>query len=123
MVKHRQLVPTMGTLANDHHKNSMAPLDDNSMLEKGTSFRVGSWIFVANGSGSFESCPIDQNPPEASEAAKHHEYDDFIDQLEEVGFSTLNNKTRILPEFSVIKTKTLSELVEDLDKLLEDTKQ
>ena len=74
----------MGPLANDHHKNSMAPLDDNSMLEKGTSFRVGSWIFVANGSGSFESCPIDQNPLEASEAASHHEFNDFIDQLEEV---------------------------------------
>ena len=101
----------------------MAPLDDNSMLEKGTSFRVGSRIFVANGSGSFESCPIDQNPPEASEAASHHEFNDFIDQLEEVWFSAIGDETRIQPKFGAIRAKTLSELEEDLEKLLEDTKQ
>jgi len=101
----------------------MAPLDDNSVLEKGTSFRVGSWIFVSNGSGGFESCSTDQNVPEASETAKHHELDDFIDQLEEVGFSALNDETRIQPEFGATRAKTLSELEEDLEKLLEDTRQ
>ena len=54
-VKHRQLAPTVGPLANGRQKNSMAPLDDNSVLEKGTSFRIGSWIFITNGSGGFES--------------------------------------------------------------------
>ena len=62
----------------------MAPLDDNSVLEKGTSFRVGSWIFIADGSSSFKSCLIDQNPPEVPEATSHHEFDDFVDKLEEV---------------------------------------
>jgi len=93
------------------------------MLEKGTSFHVGSWIFVADGSSSFESRPIDQSTPEVSEAASHHELDNFIDQLEEVGFSALNNKIRIQLEFGEIKTKTLSELEEDLERLLENTKQ
>ena len=101
----------------------MAHLDNNSVLENGTCFRVGSWIFIADGSGSFESCSIDQSLPEVPEAASHHEFDDFIDQLEEVGFSTLNNETRIQPEFDAFKTKTLSELEEDLERLLEDTKQ
>ena len=101
----------------------MASLDDNSVLEKGTSLRVGSWIFVADGSGSLESCSIDQNPSEVPEAARHHEFNDFVDQLEEVRFSTLNNETRIQPKFDAIKAKTLSELEEDLDRLLEDTKQ
>ena len=82
MVKHRQRAPTVGHLANNHQKNLMAPLYNNPVLEKGTSFRVGSWIFVANGSGSFESFPTDKNTPEASEAAKRHEFDDFIDELE-----------------------------------------
>ena len=98
---------------NNRQKNSMAPLDDNSVLEKGTSFRVGSWIFVSNGSGGFESCSTDQNVPEASETAKHHELDDFIDQLKEIGFSALNNETRIQSEFDTIRAKTLSELEED----------
>ena len=98
----------------------MASLDDNPMLEKGTSLRVGSWIFIADGSGGFESCSIDQDPPEA---AKRHEFDEFIDQLEEIGFSDLNNETRIQLEFDAIRTKTLSELEEDLEKLPEDSKQ
>ena len=98
----------------------MAPLNDNLVLENGTSFRVGSWIFITNGSGSFESHPIDQDLPEVSKVAKHRELDDFVDQLEEIGFS---DETRIQPVFDVIKTKILSELEEDLERLLEDTKQ
>jgi len=98
----------------------MASLDDNPMLKKGTSLRVGSWIFITDGSGGFESCSIDQDPQEVSEATKRREFDDFVDQLEEVGFSY---ETRILPEFDVIKAKTLSELEKDLKKLLEDSKQ
>ena len=86
-------VPTVGPLANDRQKNPMAPLNDNSVLEKGTSFCVGSWIFVANRSGNFESCPTDQCAQEALKAAKLREFDDFIDQLEEFGFSALDDET------------------------------
>jgi hypothetical protein len=123
MVKHRQLAPTMGPLADDREKNSMASLVDNPVLEKGTSFHIGSQIFVPDGSGGFESHSTDQDPPEASETAKHREFDEFINQLEEIGFSDLNGEARIQPEFDAIKAKTLSELEEDLEKLLEDSKQ
>jgi hypothetical protein len=92
MVKHRQLAPTVGLLANDRQKNTMASLNDNPLLEKGTSFLVGSWIFIVDGSGGFESCSIGQDPPEVPEAAKQREFDEFINQLEEVGFSKLNNE-------------------------------
>jgi len=88
----------------------MDSLDDNPVLEKDTFLRVGSWIFIADGSGGFESCSIDQDPPEVSEASKRREFDEFIDQLEEIGFSDLNNEARIQPEFDAIRTKTLSEL-------------
>ena len=101
----------------------MASLDDTSVLEKGTSLRVGSWIFVADGSGGFESRSTNQDPPEASEAAKCREFDEFIDQLEEIGFLNLSNEAWIQPEFNAIKAKTLSKLEEDLEKLLEDSKQ
>ena len=112
-----------GALAKDRQKNSMAFLDDNPVLEKGTSFRVGSWIFTADGSGSFESCPTDQDLPEVPEATKRRELDDFADRLEEVGFSNLNNEARIQSKFDAIKAKTLSELEEDLEELLEESKQ
>ena len=101
----------------------MASLDDNPLLEKGVSLRIGSWVFIADGSAGFESCSINQDPPEISEAAKQREFDEFTDQLEEIGFSNLNNEARIQPEFDAIKAKTLSELEEDLEKLLEDSKQ
>ena len=101
----------------------MASLDDTPVLEKGTSLPVGSWIFITDGSSGFESLSINQEPPEVSEAAKRREFDEFIDQLEEIGFSNLNNEARIQPEFDTIKAKTLSELEEDLEKMLEDSKQ
>ena len=82
----------MGPLANIRQKNSMASLDDNPVLEKGTSLRIGSWNFIADGSGGFESCSIDRDPPEVSEAAKRHEFDEFIDQLEEIEVSDLINE-------------------------------
>ena len=101
----------------------MTHLDDNSTLSEGTSFRVGSWIFIADGSGGSKSRPIDQATPEVPEATSSREFDNFIDQLEEVEFSALNNETRIQPEFGAFKTKIFSELEEDLERLLEDTKQ
>ena len=76
----------MGLLVNDHQKNLMAFLDDNSVLEKGTSLRVVSWIFVADGLGGFQSRSTNQDLPEAAEAAKHRDFDEFIDQLEEIDF-------------------------------------
>jgi len=101
----------------------MASFDNNPVLRKGTSFRVGSWIFVANGSGGFESYSIDQDPPEASEVVKRHEFDESIDQLKGVRLSDVDNEARIQPEFDAIKAKTLSEPEEDLEELLEDSKQ
>ena len=73
----------------------MAPLDDNSVPSEGTSFYVGSWIFVADGLGSFKSRTIDQSAPKIPEATSRHEIDDFIDQLEEVGLPASNSETRI----------------------------
>ena len=101
----------------------MVPLDDNPVLEKGTSFRVGSSIFIADRSGGFESRSADQNSPGVPGATKRYGFDEFIDQLEEIRFSELNDEIRIQPEFDAIRTKTLSELEDDLENLLEDSKQ
>ena len=55
----------------------MAPLDDRPVLEKGTSFCVGSWIFIADESGGFESRSTDHDLPEVLEVAKWPEFDDL----------------------------------------------
>jgi hypothetical protein len=47
----------------------MAPLDDNVTPTKGTTFYVGSWVFVADGSGDFDSHLIDPSALETLEAA------------------------------------------------------
>jgi hypothetical protein len=47
----------------------------------------------------------------------------FIDQLEELEFPVHVDGTRNQPDFNTIRSKTLSEMEEDLDKLLEITKQ
>jgi hypothetical protein len=49
----------------------MAFLDDNSMPLEGVSSSVGSWIIVADGSGSFKSHPIVQAAEEVPEATNH----------------------------------------------------
>ena len=50
------MAPTMGHLANDHQKNSMASFDFGfPVIDAGTTFVLGSWVCVANGSGGFSS--------------------------------------------------------------------
>ena len=123
MVKDRQLAHQVRELANSRQKNLMAPLDDNSMPAKGTSFIVGSWIFLAEGSGGFDSRPINQNTPKASEVTRCQEDDDFVDQLEEIKLPVHVNEVQNQLDFDAISPKTLFVTEEDLDKLLEITKQ
>jgi hypothetical protein len=81
-VKHRQLARQVGASADDHRKKFMAPLDNNVMPAKGTTFYVGSCVFVADGSSGFHSHLIDPSAPKTSEATRHREVDNFVDQLD-----------------------------------------
>ena len=59
MVKHRQLVPTLGHIAKDQQKNSMASFDFSfPAIDDGTTFVFGSWVCIANGSGGFLKRPL-----------------------------------------------------------------
>ena len=101
----------------------MAPVDDNTVPAKGTTFYVGSWAFVANGLGGFDSRLIDPNALEASEAVRRQEIDNFVDQLDEVELPIHVNEVRNQLDFDSPTPKTLSEMEEDLNKLLEITRQ
>ena len=64
MVKHRQLAPTVGHIAKDQQKNSTTSFDFSfPAIDAGTTFVFGSWVCIANGSGSFSSHLI--NPTSA----------------------------------------------------------
>ena len=96
----------------------MAPLVNNMVPAKGTAFYVGSWVFFGNGSGGFDSCLIDPSAPEASEAARRREIDNFMDQLDEVELPVYIHQIRNQPDFNVSIPKPLSEMEEDPNKLL-----
>ena len=78
---------------------------------------------MADGSGGFDSRPINQNTLEASEVTRCQEDDDFVDQLEEIKLPVHVNEVQNQLDFDAISPKTLSKMEEDLDKLLENTKQ
>ena len=78
-----------------------------------------SHTHIANGSGGFDSRMFDPSAPEASEAVRHREIDNFVDQLDEIKLPVHVKKILDQPDFDTITPKTLSELEEDLDNLLE----
>ena len=97
----------------------MAPLDNNPVLKKGTSFRVGSWIFAAD----------DRAASKAAQSTKIFQKFQKLQNTVNSTNSSINSRksdfqtSTMQPEFNAIKSKTLSKLEEDLEKLLEDSKQ
>ena len=96
MVKHRQLAPTVGPLANDRQKNSMASFGFSfPAIDAGTTFVFGSRACVADGSGSFSSHLI--NPASTKTTRR--------EQLGEITFAEI-----LLPEIiEEIKSLSLSD--------------
>jgi hypothetical protein len=56
----------------------------SAMLDEGTTFVFGSWIFMANGSGGFNSHLAETSKPEAPIANRRNNLDEFIDNLNEM---------------------------------------
>ena len=101
----------------------MASFNDNTMPVRGTTFYVGSWVFVADGSGGFHNHLIGPSAPKTSDAAQCREVDEIVDQLDKIPLPVHVKEIRDQPDFDVTTTKSLSELEEDRDNLLETTKQ
>ena len=101
----------------------MAPLDSNAVPAKGITFYISSWVFIADGSGGFDSHLTDPSAPETSKPARHWQIDNFVDQLDEIKLSVHIKEIRDQPDFDVTNPKILSELEEDLDNLLKISRQ
>ena len=101
----------------------MAPLDNNAVPAKGITFYVGSWVFIADGSGGFDSHLIDpstlkpQNPRDTGKSITSS-----INSTRSDSRFT-SRKFEINPNFNVSNPKILSELEEDLDNLLKISRQ
>ena len=75
MVKHLQLAPTVGPLAKDQQKNSMASFEFSfPAIDAGTTFMFGSWVCIANGSGGFSSHLVN---PASTEMPRQEQLDEI----------------------------------------------
>jgi hypothetical protein len=120
-------------------ENSMAFFNFTSAeLNEGTNLIFGSWIYVANGLGGFNSYLVDSRKPEASISTRSSNLDEFIENLDELLLPDLALQIEKMSVFNVISThdapepvrsdsnqserttqsKSLSDLEEDLDLLL-----
>jgi hypothetical protein len=137
-VKHRQLARQVGAFIEPPLENSMASLSFTSnVLDEGTTFIFGSWIYVANGLGGFISHLVDFRKPEAPAATRRSNLDSFIDDLNELllpdppsqiektsVFDATSSRTAtgLLESDSnrsekALRSKSLPDLEEDLDRL------
>jgi hypothetical protein len=137
-VKHRQLARKVGVFIEHPPENSVASFNFTSaVLDEGTTFTFGSWIYVANGSGGFNSHLANSRESEASSSTPTSDLEEFINNLDDLLLSDLAlqiekmfifdaTSTRDTPDLFELdsnrsemttRSKSLSDL-EDLDLLL-----
>jgi hypothetical protein len=110
----------------------------STVLDEGTTFIFGSWIYVTNSSGGFNSHLAESRKLEASAPNRCGSLDEFIDNLDDLLLPDLAGEIRRMSVFNATSTRTapgllgsdsnrseeatqsesLSDLEEDLDHLL-----
>jgi hypothetical protein len=75
------------------------------MLDEGTTFIFGSWIYVANGSGGFKNHLADSRKPEAFSATRHSNLNEFIDILDELVLPDLTGEIEMMSFFNATSTR------------------
>ena len=88
-VKHRQLTPTVGLLANDPVMNSMANFNSTTMLDEGTSFVLGSCVCVVDCLGGFNSHLANPRGPEEPASVSINNVNDLANNFVEIWLSDL----------------------------------
>jgi hypothetical protein len=87
-------------------ENSMASFDFTSaVLDEGTMFIFGSWIYIANSSGGFSNHLADTNKLEASAATRCSHLDEFVDNLDEMLLPDLAGEIEKMSVFDVTSTR------------------
>jgi hypothetical protein len=138
-VKHRQLTRQVEVFIKHPLKNSMVSFRfTTTVLDKGTTFIFGPWIFVANGLGGSNNHQADSKKLEASTPTRCSDLDEFVDNLDELLLPDLAGEIEMMFVFDMTSTRaapgllrsdsnrseettqseSLSNLEEDLDRLL-----
>jgi hypothetical protein len=83
-VKHRQLERQVGESIKDPPANSMASFQfTKSVPSQGTTFVFGSWVYIADGAGSFHQF-LDDMKPKTPTADPCSDLDKFVDDLDDL---------------------------------------
>jgi hypothetical protein len=90
----------------------MAPINfTNAVLDEGTTFIFGSWIYVANGLGGFNNHLGNSREPEASLSTRSINLNKFIDNLDELLLPDLALQIEKMSVFNETSTRDAPELV------------
>jgi hypothetical protein len=81
------------------------------MLDEGTTFIFGSWIYVANGLGSFNIHLANSKEPEASSSTPSSDLNEFIDNLDDLLFPNLAQQIEKISVFNATSTHDAPDLV------------
>jgi hypothetical protein len=131
-VKHQQLARQVGVFIEHQPENLMASFSFTStVLDEGTTFIFDLWICIANGSGGFNSHLAGFRKPEAFAATQRSNLDELllpglVGEIERMSvfYATSTRTAPGLPgsdtnrSKEVTQSKSLSDLEEDLDRLL-----
>jgi hypothetical protein len=112
VVKHRQLARQVGVFIEHPPKNPMASFNFTSaVLDEGITFIFGSWIWVANGLGGFNSHLVDYKKLETSASTRSSDLDESIDNLDELLLPNLALQIKKMSVFDATSTHDATELV------------
>jgi hypothetical protein len=93
-------------------ENLMASFNfTNAVLDEGTTFIFGSWIYVANCSGGFSSHLANSKELEASSSTPSSDLDKFVDNLDDMMFPDLALQIEKIFIFDVSFTHDAPDLV------------
>ena len=79
----------------------MAYFNSNAMPKEGTTFVIGSWVCIANGSSGFNSHLTNSSESKAFATTRCNNVDEFIDQLDEITLSAHVKEIRKQSDFDI----------------------
>jgi hypothetical protein len=105
-IKHRQLARQVGVFIEHPPENSMTSFSFTStVLDEGTTFIFGSWIYITNGSGGFNGHLANSRKPEVSTPTPCSDVDKFVDSLDESLLPNHAGEIETLSVFNATSTR------------------
>jgi hypothetical protein len=83
----------------------------SAVLDEGTTFIFGSWIYVANSLGGFNSHLANSKEPQAYSSTPSSDLDEFIDNLDNLLFPDLAQQIEKMSVYNMTSTRDTPNLV------------